>query len=40
MTMPAEDGAMGSCAVIFATVWFQLFSQVSPRSVLYAKFKS
>ncbi len=40
ITIPAEEGTTGSCAVMFAIVWFQLFSQVSPRSALYAKFKS
>ena len=40
MTIPAEDGRMGCCADMLAIVWFQLLSQVSPRVVLYAKFRS
>ena len=40
MTIPAETGTIGSSAVIFATVWFQLFSHVSPRSGLNAKLRS
>lgn len=34
MVMPADAGTMGSCAVIFAMVWFQLLSHVDPRSGL------
>ena len=37
IVIPAEMGRIGCWAVMFATVWFQLFNHVSPRSVLKAK---
>ena len=40
MVMPAELGLIGCSVVMFAIVWFQLLSHVSPTSVLNAKFKS
>ena len=38
--IPAEFGLIGDSSDMFAIVWFQLLSHVSPRSGLCAKFKS